>query len=129
MAACKAVPQVTGLVPLGQLTSQAWQDPSSRQICPLGHWLLLVQATQVWAAPQIGVVGVPAQAALAQQVPLTQPPPQQTCPLPQLVPSGSALPATQTPPWQTSLWVQGLPAPPQAVPLATGAQTPSAPQV
>ena len=75
-----------------------------------------------------GVVGVPAQAALAQQVPLTQPPPQQTCPLPQLVPSGRTLPATHTPPWQTSLWVQRLPSS-QAVPLATGAQTPSTPQV
>lgn len=51
MAACTRLPQGE----LGQVTSQARQAPDASQSVFAGHWLVLVQATQVWFW-QIGVV-------------------------------------------------------------------------
>src|SRR3954449_829076 len=66
IAVCNVAPHSAGVLRLGQVTSQAWQELSWRQIVLAGHWLESVQASQVWAVPQMGVVGVPAQSTFVQ---------------------------------------------------------------
>src|SRR3954469_16871476 len=78
IAVCNVAPHSAGVWRLGQVTSQTWEEPSWRQIVLAGHCLESVQASQVWAVPQIGVSDVLEQSASEQHAP--QPPAQQRAP-------------------------------------------------